>query len=430
MGQSVVQPPAPLPRLFLRSQQVQAPQVQLREHESSRWSQSHDAIQSYTFDVVNQFREHRKNPNGCPLKMTYFTSLTYTNCTLVTDWYVAGNEIADHTMTHVGNPPATEINGNIIALNALAGIPMHAIKDFRAPFLNYTSETFHFLAVADFMYDSSTAASIPVTDPDTDAYWPYTLDYGLANNCLTVQGICQGQPQLPGIWEMPMYAFFDERGVNGPHLIDAWLDPANGASTVNDTATLEYMMNTFIAHYNGTANLLHCTCTLSISPYAFDVPWCRCTHFNHQRDQQVFGLASGAIRRMDRVQRTIARLGPEPHLNSFDPLKCPTPDINPTMHICNGIPANEQGLLNECAFPDFPFYTCVSLVSRRFSVTGRTTDHGHGHDHDQCGCPQVEPSPANPNPPQQVPEVATNCSTPFWDPVAGVCLCTSDECAF
>ena len=29
--------------------------------------------------------------------MTYYTSLSYTNYTLVTDWYVAGNEIADHT---------------------------------------------------------------------------------------------------------------------------------------------------------------------------------------------------------------------------------------------------------------------------------------------------------------------------------------------
>jgi len=73
-----------------------------------------DAIQSYTLDAVNQFLAQRKNPNGCPVKMTYFTSLSYTNYTLVTgafylfpfrsknltpriDWYVAGNEIADHT---------------------------------------------------------------------------------------------------------------------------------------------------------------------------------------------------------------------------------------------------------------------------------------------------------------------------------------------
>ena len=53
-----------------------------------------DAVQSYTIDAINQFLAHRKNPNGCTPKMTYYTSLNYTNYTLVTDWYVAGNEIA------------------------------------------------------------------------------------------------------------------------------------------------------------------------------------------------------------------------------------------------------------------------------------------------------------------------------------------------
>jgi hypothetical protein len=56
-----------------------------------------DAVQSYTIGAVNQFLAQRKNPNGCQPKMTYYTSLSYTNYTLVTDWYVAGNEIADHT---------------------------------------------------------------------------------------------------------------------------------------------------------------------------------------------------------------------------------------------------------------------------------------------------------------------------------------------
>lgn len=56
-----------------------------------------DAIQSYTLNSVNQFLAQRKNPNGCRPAMTYYTSLSYTNYTLVTDWYVAGNEIADHT---------------------------------------------------------------------------------------------------------------------------------------------------------------------------------------------------------------------------------------------------------------------------------------------------------------------------------------------
>jgi len=43
-----------------------------------------DAIQSYTLDAINQFLAPRKNPNGCDVKMTYFTSLSFTNYTLVT----------------------------------------------------------------------------------------------------------------------------------------------------------------------------------------------------------------------------------------------------------------------------------------------------------------------------------------------------------
>lgn len=39
---------------------------------------------SYSLDAVNQFLTQWKNPNGCRPKMTYFTSLNYTNYTLAT----------------------------------------------------------------------------------------------------------------------------------------------------------------------------------------------------------------------------------------------------------------------------------------------------------------------------------------------------------
>lgn len=126
-------------------------------------------------------------------------------------------------MSHVGTPSADEINGNLIALNALAGIPFAAIKGFRAPFLNFTADTLKLLSQAKFTYDSSASASIPVTEEYSDAFWPYTLDHGLANNCLSIPGVCKGEPKLPGFWEIPMYAFFDRRGAAGPHLMDPWL---------------------------------------------------------------------------------------------------------------------------------------------------------------------------------------------------------------
>lgn len=114
-------------------------------------------------------------------------------------------------MTHIELAGADEIDGNLIALNALAGIPFKDIIGFRAPYLNYSADMLTLLAAHKFTYDSSATASMPVDANGTDAYWPYTLDNGLANDCLSFDGICKGKPALPGFWEIPMAAIFDER---------------------------------------------------------------------------------------------------------------------------------------------------------------------------------------------------------------------------
>ncbi|KAL0573164.1 hypothetical protein V5O48_008795 [Marasmius crinis-equi] len=373
-----------------------------------------DAIQSYTLGSVNQFLAHRKNPNGCTPKMTYYTSLSYTNYTLVTDWYVAGNEIADHTMTHVGDPPEEEINGNLVTLNALAGIPLSSLRGFRAPFLNYSANTLQRLFKAGFEYDSSASSSIPVTEANTDAYWPYTLDYGMANDCLAVSGTCKGQLKLPGFWEIPMYAFFDKRGNAGPHLMDPWLDMANGNNQVNDSDTLEYMKDTFTAHYNGNRQPIG----LYTHPIHLALDYPGVTGANQtvlmvnafldwvQQQQNVWIVSSAQL--LAWVKNPV----PVSQLDSFEPLKCSTPAVDPNTKICNGMPQNEDGLLSHCAFSDFPFYTCY-------------------------GCPVTQPTVQNPNPPQQVPQggqarfrLPANCSTAFWDPINGKCLCSSNQCMF
>lgn len=99
-------------------------------------------------------------------------------------------------------------------LNAYGGIPNQKLQGFRAPFLNYTKDTLNILSQQGFLYDSSSSA---VTD---DAYWPYTLDNGMANDCWT--GICAaGQVKLPGLWEIPMYSVLDNASV--PQLMDVYL---------------------------------------------------------------------------------------------------------------------------------------------------------------------------------------------------------------
>ncbi|KAJ7731234.1 hypothetical protein B0H16DRAFT_1329486 [Mycena metata] len=373
-----------------------------------------DAVQSYTLDAVNQFLAHRQNPNGCQPKTTYYTSLNFTNYTLVTDWFVAGNEIADHTMTHVGDPPVDEINGNLIALNALAGIPLKSIIGFRAPFLNYSVNTLKALYAAGFTYDSSSASAIAVTDPGTDAFWPYTLDNGMANDCLDVADSCKGQPVLPGFWEFPMYAYFDNRGAAGTHLMDPWLDNANGASTINDTATLEYMKSTFMDHYNGNrqpiglyTHPVHLSTTYpGVNPSNSTINMINQFLDWAQEQPNVWIINNAQLLAWMQNPKSIA------DLDQVDALKCSTPQVDTSEKICNGIPANEDGLLSHCDFPDFPFFTCY-------------------------GCPETEPTVDNPNPAQQVPDgqqqrfrLPSNCSTPFWDPIAGKCLCTSSTCGF
>lgn len=373
-----------------------------------------DAIQSYTLDSVNQFLAHRKNPNGCQPKMTYFTSLNYTDYSLVTDWFVAGNEIGDHTMTHVADAPRSEIEGNLIALNALAGIPFTSIRGFRAPFLNYTVNTLKILADLQFYYDSSAVASVPVTDNDTDAFWPYTLDYGIANGCTGVIGACQGEPKLPGLWEIPMYAFFDKLGINGPHLMDPWLDIANGGSKVDDAATLAYMKSTFMDHYNGKrqpiglyTHPIHLSTTYpGVNPSTSTINMINSFLDWAQLQPNTWIISNEQLLAWMQNPTPIAQLG---NLGTF---KCSTPSIPSGTKICNGIPSNENGLQAKCPFSDAPFSTCY-------------------------GCPIYAPTVSNPNPEQSVAagqqarfRLPANCSTPFWDPIAGKCICTSTTCTF
>jgi hypothetical protein len=381
--------------------------------------------------------------------MTYFTQIDYTNFTLVTDWFVAGNEIADHTyvspptsnlqsidwihdirlrMTHVELGGPDEINGNLIALNALAGIPFASLEGYRAPYLNYSAELLTNVYKAGFTYDSSATASIPLTDNGTDAFWPYTLDNGLANDCLTFNDICSGRPKLPGFWEIPMYAIFDQRGGDGTHLMDPWLDGPN--ANVSD-----WMKNNFATHCMQIS-------PLSASPAHNDV-----AYFANRADngnRQPFGLythpihiATGYPGVADPTS-TIAMINnfidwaqqqdnvwivnnrqlldwvrnpvPVSQLNSIESFQCALPVVSEK--ICNGMPSNEAGLLSSCPFTEFPFFTCY-------------------------GCPATPPTPADPNPSQPTvsgqvrTRLPSDCNTPFWDPIGGKCLCQNGtSCQF
>jgi hypothetical protein len=51
---------------------------------------------------------------------------------------------------------------------------------------------------------------------------------------------------------------------------------------------------------------------------------------------------------------------PVSQLNNIPSFQCAMPVVSEK--ICNGVPANENGLLSSCPFSAFPFFTCVSAL--------------------------------------------------------------------
>lgn len=241
---------------------------------------------------------------------------------------------------------SSQISGNLIGLNALAGIPFKSLAGFRAPFLNYTIDNLRDLAKANFVYESSSSSSVAVTDPNTDAFWPYTLDHGMANDC-TVEGlgVCNGQPVLPGFWEIPMYATFNpDKSILG--LMDPWLE-------ADTDKVLTAMKATFTDHYNSQkqpfgmySHPIHLATTYPGIPAAQIQPMV--DMLNQFLD---FAMTSSQFQNVWMVsnKQLLAWMQnpvPASQLNTLDEFKCQTP--NPGANICSGIPDLENGLLEKC----------------------------------------------------------------------------------
>ncbi|KAI9569409.1 hypothetical protein HD554DRAFT_519751 [Boletus coccyginus] len=189
--------------LLVRSCKVSAPQLHLCEHESLRWSQS---------------------VRGSTIRC-----------------FTAGNEITDQNKDHVGVPPSRDQWQS----NILVRISLGAIKGFRTPFLNYTNETFHLLAVAHFI--------------DHCRHSCHRRGHGRLLTTRWAMGLLRSKESVEGNHRSPVSVRYpcmpSFTSSVGPHLMDPQLD----------TAMLEDTVNTFAACYDGNRQPGLYT-RLSISP--------------------------------------------------------------------------------------------------------------------------------------------------------------------
>ncbi|KAL4448153.1 hypothetical protein ABPG75_005372 [Micractinium tetrahymenae] len=170
-----------------------------------------DAVDPQSYGYIQQILGGLRQRNGCGIPSTFYVTSTDTVPAAVQALYLQGNEIATHTMTHVGFPSAAEILGCRDWLVQQTGIPKDKINGFRAPFLLSNAATRRTLVDAGFLYDSS----IPDTTPSkisrsvTQRSWPYSMAAGIPQKCDT--GECSSSERYP-LFEIPLWAAADAHG--------------------------------------------------------------------------------------------------------------------------------------------------------------------------------------------------------------------------
>ena len=186
----------------------------------------------------------RKNPNGCPIGITYFVSNNYSDYALMETVYATGGaEFADHSVTH--RSPTTwwkeasseewghEINDQRSIMELWGGIPKDNVKGFRAPFL-VTSETeAQVLHDSGFEYEASMGT-------DTH-YWPFTLDY---KSPICIDPATCPENSYPGLWLVPVVLYNQSNGPSCP-MLDGCTVP------VTKQDWLDFLWENFNAHFNG-----------------------------------------------------------------------------------------------------------------------------------------------------------------------------------
>jgi hypothetical protein len=193
-----------------------------------------DGINSFTESLIQPAVGGLHNPDGSNAPLTYFVTKVNTDASLARQRFFDGNELANHTATHLTGTATTaeEWRQEFSVLNQFlvnqVGLPSDQIAGFRSPNLATNEPMWQVLKEYGFLYDASIPEIVTVpplvsTGPDSFA-WPHTLDYGSGLACRGNH--CPDSP-LPGVWSIPLWVWYDKAGINY-----GAMDPATGSDSL------------------------------------------------------------------------------------------------------------------------------------------------------------------------------------------------------
>jgi len=187
--------------------------------------------QNYFTDLFSSFT----NPNGCPIRGTFFLTHESTDYTLVNYYYSLGHEIASESISKYNKPEYWEgldVEGwrseitamrDMIAQYAL--VPPEAITGMRAPYLlNGGNTMFTMLQEDNFTYDATQPTNEFGYMNMANGRWPHTLDYLREQDCqIPPCPTCS----FPGIWSQ-----------NILELEDSWYGSVEGNDTIGSPCSM------------------------------------------------------------------------------------------------------------------------------------------------------------------------------------------------
>ncbi|KAK6759710.1 hypothetical protein RB195_021339 [Necator americanus] len=208
-----------------------------------------DAVNGRTLPDYRELFETVKyrNPNGCPVKGTFFVSHEWTNYDAVQWLFQQGMELASNSISHVSLEGTSadrwlnEMDGQRRIMAKFANANEEEIVGMRAPQLALGGdEQFEMMARAGFLYDNSMSANPGVNG---DPFWPQTLDHLVPWDCYDAN--CP-KSSFPGVWSVPLNQFY---GTYLPQ-IDSFRRSSMIRAAVDLNTTVDQLTNMLFSNFD------------------------------------------------------------------------------------------------------------------------------------------------------------------------------------
>jgi len=206
-----------------------------------------DSINTESWAVMKEILDAGlKNPNGCNIRTTWFTSWDATSCPSVFEYVSRGQELADHTVSHKGYAPIDEISRARRLCVQCTSLDESEIFGFRPPLFQHAPWTLDALSVLNFSYLSTNTDSYTnfgSAEKLGNKFWPYTLDYGMQGECTAH---CDYSARNPGLWSISMNSLDEYRSGANLGMPLQLMDP-----DLSVTELQNLYWNNLLLHYNG-----------------------------------------------------------------------------------------------------------------------------------------------------------------------------------